>query len=69
MLLNLAAIDAAPVRLVRLGFGLSICLTYPCLHFAARRSLDQLLFGSTPEGDLRTPTPLEAPNTKAAQTC
>ena len=35
---------------MRLGFGLSICLTYPCLHYAARRSLDQLIFGSTAGG-------------------
>lgn len=46
VLLNLVPIDSAAVRLVRLGFGLSICLTYPCLHFAARRSLEQLLFQS-----------------------
>ena len=46
VLLNLATVDSKLVRAVRLGFGLSICLTYPCLHFAARRSLDQLLFGS-----------------------
>ena len=35
---------------MRLGFGVSICLTYPCLHYAARRSIDQLLFGSAAEG-------------------
>ena len=45
ILLNLAAIDSTTIRLVRLGFGLSVCLTYPCLHYAARRSLDQLVFG------------------------
>jgi len=38
---------------VRLGFGVSICLTYPCLHYAARRSIDQLLFGSAAEGASR----------------
>lgn len=46
VLLNLVPIDSAAVRLIRLGFGISICLTYPCLHFAARRSLEQLLFQS-----------------------
>lgn len=46
VLLNLVPLDSAAVRLVRLGFGISICLTYPCLHFAARRSLEQLLFQS-----------------------
>ena len=50
VLLNLAAIDSHLVRAVRLGFGVSICLTYPCLHYAARRSIDQLLFGSAAEG-------------------
>ena len=44
ILLNLAAVDSAGVRIVRLAFGLSLCLTYPCLHYAARRALDQLLF-------------------------
>jgi len=53
VLLNLAAIDSHLVRAVRLGFGVSICLTYPCLHYAARRSIDQLLFGSAAEGASR----------------
>ena len=44
ILLNLASIDDTGVRLVRLAFGFSVCLTYPCLHYAARRALDQLLF-------------------------
>ena len=35
---------------MRLAFGVSVCLTYPCLHYAARRSLDQLFFRSK-EGD------------------
>lgn len=30
---------------MRLAFGVSVCLTYPCLHYAARRSLDQLTVG------------------------
>ena len=46
VLLNLASIDSQAVRLVRLAFGISLCLTYPCPHYAARRSLDQLLFGA-----------------------
>ena len=33
-----------------LAFGLSICFTYPTMHYAARRSLDQLFFRSK-EGD------------------
>ena len=45
VLLNLATVDSAAVRIMRLGFGVSVCLTYPCLHYAARRSLDQLTFG------------------------
>lgn len=44
ILLNLAAIDSTSVRVVRLAFGLSLCLTYPVLHFPARRVLSQLLF-------------------------
>jgi amino acid permease len=44
ILLNLATVDSDGVRLMRLAFGFSVCLTYPCLHFAARRALDQLLF-------------------------
>ena len=44
VLLNLAALPSPAIRAVRLAFATSICLTYPCLHFAARCSLDQLLF-------------------------
>ena len=55
VLLNLGGIDSTCVRAVRLAFGVSVCLTYPCLHFAARRSLDQLLSGR--EGGAGAETP------------
>ena len=35
--------------MIRLGFCISICLTYPLLHFVARRAVLQLLFVS-PQG-------------------
>ena len=47
VLLNLAAIDGQGLKYLRLLFGVSICLTYPTMHFAARRSLDQMLFHSS----------------------
>ncbi len=53
VLLNLADVDSPAMRIVRLGFGLSLCFTYPTLHYAARRSLDQMLFNSS-EGDAPT---------------
>ena len=45
ILINLGTIDSDFVRVIRLAFGISLCLTFPCLHYAARRSLDQLVFG------------------------
>lgn len=56
VLLNLADIDSDGLRLLRFAFGLSICFTYPTMHYAARRSLDQLFFrskeGETPHARL-----------------
>ena len=46
VLLNLASVDSPIVRLLRMAFGLSICFTYPALHFGARRAFDQMVFGS-----------------------
>lgn len=47
VLLNLAELPGLTIQLLRLAFALSICLTFPTLHFAARRSLDQMLFHSS----------------------
>jgi amino acid permease len=60
VLLNLATVDATWMALLRLAFALSICLTYPTTHYAARRSLDQMLFhsseGNTPYSRLLAET-------------
>jgi amino acid permease len=52
VLLNLESIGSPTMRIMRFSFGISICFTYPTIHFACRRSLDQLLFhskeGNTP---------------------
>ena len=50
VLINLAAIDSTAVRFVRLFFGVSICLTYPCLHYATRHSLNDLLWKASRSG-------------------
>ena len=47
ILLNLAELPGLSFQLLRLAFALSVCFTYPTLHFAARRSLDQMLFQSS----------------------
>jgi amino acid permease len=51
VLTDLSAVDSVIVRLARLAFGLSVCLTYPVLSFSARRSLDQLVFKSSVAGN------------------
>lgn len=53
VLLNLATLDGRGFQLLRLAFGFSICCTFPALHYAARRALDQVLFHSK-EGDAPT---------------
>ena len=53
ILINLASVDSTAVRVVRLAFSVSVCLTYPCLHYAARRALDQIL---SDRGDAEMPT-------------
>jgi amino acid permease len=50
VLLSLEMLDRRDMQLLRLFFGVSICFTYPTMHYAARRSLDQMLFNST-KGD------------------
>jgi len=50
VLLNLATLDGRFFQLLRLAFGLSVCCTFPALHYATRRALDQMLFHSK-EGD------------------
>ena len=47
VLLNLAALDGVFFKLLRLAFGLSVCCTYPTMHYVVRRSIDQMLFHSS----------------------
>ena len=47
VLLDLATFNALYYKLLRLGIGFSVSLSYPVLQYTARRSLDQLMFGST----------------------
>lgn len=47
VLLNLATLEGAAFKWLRLAIGVSICLTYPMLMYPARRSLDQMLFNSS----------------------
>ena len=47
VLLNLASLDGLFFKLLRLAFGLSVCCTYPTMHYVVRRSVDQMLFHSS----------------------